>query len=574
MVLLPLFAVGQRRFYMAPDDHTDYYWTADGNTYRQAFLTMTDYYLDKMDATQSNPSDTQMRWNCDGSLWMWEYEKNRTPTQFDRFIGRIRDGHMNVPLNALVLVNGGAPAEAVLRGMYYPGLIERRYNVRFPIAIAMEDQTLPFGLASLWAGSGARYSWKGVCNCATHVPQLENRDREIYYCGGRDGSRVLLKWNSQFINSQSFGGYAEAYDPLASIVFAETNGGFQTKYPFPVIGAFGRGWDGLQYTSDEFVTVAQQNSNANRRIIVSNQQDFFQDFETNYGAGLQTFAASYGNEWDALIASMAEVSSTVKRSTEKLRTAEAMATLVSLNDPSFMTSRIADRDKAMLDMGLYFEHDWTADGPVSRTTRANWSRQVAQEISSYTDRLYDDARAALAGQISRSGLNTRFYVFNPLSWTRTDYADLDIRLNRRIRVIDLVSGAEVPSQVVQSGNRKILRILAQNIPAVGYKVFEIREGGTDIDPNGPTVTGNTIENSFYRLTLEADGSISSLIDKTRGNRETVRSIDGKVLNDLGGNRTGTVIVESTGPVSTTLRADSSSPIHIRPALRYLPIRIG
>ena len=44
---------------------------------------------------------------------------------------------------------------------------------------------------------------------------------------------------------------------------------------------------------------------------------------------------------------MAEVSANVKRSTEKLRGAEAMATLVSLNDPSFMTSRIADRDKAL-----------------------------------------------------------------------------------------------------------------------------------------------------------------------------------------------------------------------------------
>src|SRR5436190_1529017 len=62
-IFLSMNASAQRRFYMAPDDHTDYYWTADGNTYRQAFLTMIDYYLDKMDATQGNPSDTQMRWN-------------------------------------------------------------------------------------------------------------------------------------------------------------------------------------------------------------------------------------------------------------------------------------------------------------------------------------------------------------------------------------------------------------------------------------------------------------------------------------------------------------------------------
>ncbi|HNQ15538.1 MAG TPA: hypothetical protein PKM58_08245, partial [Pyrinomonadaceae bacterium] len=175
---LMLFAVGfmsadaQRRIYIAPDDHTDYFWIADDVTYRQSFLTMIDYYLNKMDETASNQSDHQMRWECDGSLWMWEYERNRTQAQFDRFINRVRDGHMSVPLNALVLVNGGAPAEAVLRGMYYPGIIERRYNVRFPMAIAMENQTHPYGLSSLWAGAGAKYSWKGVCGCASNVTQL------------------------------------------------------------------------------------------------------------------------------------------------------------------------------------------------------------------------------------------------------------------------------------------------------------------------------------------------------------------------------------------------------------------
>ena len=54
--------------------------------------------------------------------------------------------------------------------MYYAGRLERRDVVRFPLATAMENQTLPLGLAPLWAGSGARYSWKGICGCATKFP--------------------------------------------------------------------------------------------------------------------------------------------------------------------------------------------------------------------------------------------------------------------------------------------------------------------------------------------------------------------------------------------------------------------
>ncbi|MDQ2746722.1 MAG: glycoside hydrolase [Acidobacteriota bacterium] len=553
-------AAQPKRFYIAPDDHTDYFWTADDTTYRQAFLTMLDYYLNKMDATQNNASDNQMRWSCDGSLWMWEFEKNRSPAQFDRFINRVRDGHLSVPLNPLVLVNGGAPAEAVLRGMYYPGLIERRYNVRFPMAIAMENQGFPYGLSSLWAGAGAKYSWKGVCGCATNFSQLGNRDREIYYSGGRDGSKVLMKWHSLFGSNQSFGGYAEAFDALGSINFAENSQAFQAKYPFPVIGAFGRGWDGLQYTSDEFVSIAQQNSNANRRVIVSNEEDFFRDFEANYGSGLETNAAAYGNEWDALVASLAEVSARVKRGTEKLRTADALAALVSVNNPNFMTSSIAERDRAMLDMGLYFEHTWTADGAVPRTTRANWSRRVEGEITAYVDKLDSDARAELGGQISRDGAEQRFFVFNPLSWTRSDFADLPFRQNRRVRVFDVTNGAEVPSQIVRIGNRKVLRVAAENVPSIGYKVYEVRGGSSAASPMAATASGNVIENDFYRLTLAGDGAITSLIDKQRGNREIVRTINGRVLNDLGGNRAGRVFVENAGAASVTLRADSSSPL--------------
>ena len=131
---------------------------------------MLDYYLDLADATQNNPREHQSRWNCDGHFWLWVYEKNKPAAEFNRLIGRIRSGHISVPLNALAVCLGGAPTEAVLRGSYYAGQIERRYNLRFPLAYAMENQTLPFGLGSLWAGCGAKYSWRGICACATRMP--------------------------------------------------------------------------------------------------------------------------------------------------------------------------------------------------------------------------------------------------------------------------------------------------------------------------------------------------------------------------------------------------------------------
>ncbi|MGV8712729.1 MAG: hypothetical protein ACWA6R_09290, partial [Nitrosomonas sp.] len=563
-LLIAINAFAGKHIYLAPDDHTDYMWKGDETEYENAFLSMTDYYLNQIDATaKTNPAHHQARWNADGSFWMWVYQKNRTPVQFQRLINRIKSGHFSMPLNALVLSNGGTPAEAVLRGMYYPGQIQRAYDVDFPIAIAMENQTLPYGLSSLWAGSGAKYSWKGVCNCATHVPHLSNRDREIYYIGGRDGSRLLMKWYShQLINDNEdtvIGGYAEGRDSSAAVEFVDNDTMFASRYPFPVIGIFGKGEDDLLTTDNVFVSTAKAMTNSRRKIFVSNQLDFFKDFETHHGADLETFAASYGNEWELYSASMSEVSARVKRAIEKLRSADAMATLVSLRDPSFMASRIEARNKAMLNFGLYYEHNWTADGRVTRNARAEWQRKIEGEITSYVNTLHNHARDQLGGLIAKKSANPRFYVFNSLSWARTDYADIPVANRTEVHVVDISTGEEVPSQYVAMSGTSYLRILAKNIPPVGYKVFEIRNGVGTIFTHAATVNGNIMENDFYRITISSSGAITSLIDKKRNHREFVRVNHGKTINDLG-NQEGILSLEEMGAVTTTLKSVSETPV--------------
>jgi len=50
--------------------------------------------------------------------------------------------------------NSAAPLEATLRSMYFAGSLEKKYGLNLELAMSMEDQVMPLGLASLWAGSG------------------------------------------------------------------------------------------------------------------------------------------------------------------------------------------------------------------------------------------------------------------------------------------------------------------------------------------------------------------------------------------------------------------------------------
>src|SRR5439155_26522003 len=102
-------------------------------------------------------------------------------------------------------------------------------------------------------------------------------------------------------------------------------------------------------------------------------------------------------------ASMGEVTAGVCREIEKLRTGEALATVASLLDPAFMSGREAARDQAFMSVGMYFEHDWTADGATSKTSRAQWQRDQPAHSSAYVDRLTADGLAAVTSRVRTPG---------------------------------------------------------------------------------------------------------------------------------------------------------------------------
>jgi alpha-mannosidase len=556
----------QRKIYLAPDDHTDYMWSADEEGYRKAFLETLDYYIRVNDSTSNDSYPFQSKWNCDGSYWVYTYQKNRSPLQFSKLIEQIKSGKITVPMNSLPELSGVAPLEAILRDMYYAGFLERKYGLDLDLVINMEDQVLPLGLSSLWAGSGAKYSWRGVCDCATKVKGLYSRPHEIYWYQGLDDQKILMKWYSLVGDNKQLGGYAEARDPQKSILLCK-NLINSPKYPYLIAGAFGKGWDDLKTTTSEFVEIAKANSDSEYQIIVSNETDFFRDFEKSYGSVLPSESVSYGSsEWGNSLASLAVVSAGVKRSVEKLRAAEALFTLVALKDKDFGTGLNEIREKAWSGCGLYFDHDWTADGTViSKKQRAAWARKMAGQFSRYVDTLYNMSITRLGEMIKTpEKAGEAFFVFNPSGWTRTDYADYHYEGLPDIKVIESGSANEVPFQFIIKKNIKYLRILATDIPSLGFKSFEIKKGpGKSNFGHAATVTDSIMENAHYRIIFSPQGVIKSLIDKEDGNRECIKSINNLFANDLGtsGEISGLpLMVDNAGSVSVTLTAESDKPV--------------
>lgn len=563
------------RIYIANDDHTDYMWTANVKQYDSSFVRMLDYYISQIEATASNPSDFQARFNCDGSYWLKTYEKYRSPMQFKKLVTMIKSGHISSPLNTLANTYGSQPTEAVIRGMFDAGKLERKLGIRFRIAVAMENQTLPLGLSSLWAGSGAKYSWRGVCGCASKIngSKFRTRKNQLYRYTGLDSSGVIMKWYNLGKNNTYPGGYAESRggikpdDTLAAIrsVIEDLDkmcitGVEKGGYPYKIAGAFGYGWDDLEtFVSPAFIKAAESMTNARRKVRVSNEEDFFKDIEKTY-PDLPKETVSYGNEWDLYPVSMNETTAKVRRATERLRNAEAIASVVSLSNKSFLQSLSKARELAWEGFGLYWEHDWTADGPVSKRERAQWQIKIQKQITDYSDSLLNRSISILGSQIQKSVYH-RFFVFNSLSWVRTDVADFLYNGPYPVKVFDLTTGKDAMSQVIVKSSRKYLRILAESVPSVGYKIFEIREAKTSQRKSAIAVNGQYISNKYYRIKLSPSGAITEIYDSTN-NRQLVKQISSRYVNDLGSRNinSGEISTENVGPVSVTLKAVSLDPL--------------
>ncbi len=570
------YAQPAKRLYIANDDHTDYMWSGNEAQYDSAFVKMLDFQLAKIEATKNELPDFQTRYNCDGSYWINTYQKYRSESQFNQLMNAMKSGHISSQMNSVVSCYGAQPTEAAIRGMYYAGHLERKYSIRFTMATAMENNTVPLGLSSLWAGCGVKYSWKGVGGYGTQLPQesLRHRKHLLYRYAGLDGSSVLMKW---YPLKGNFGGYAECRVTIKSKTPIDTANDIgkvinsldalcdtisaTSIYPYQVAGAFGFGHDDLStFVAEPFTKAAKAATNNYRTVRVSNEEDFFTDVEKTYPA-LPSQSVSYGNEWDLLSASMNETTAEVRRATEKLRIAEALAAIVSLKAPAFADQLVAARNLAWDAFGLYWEHNWTADGPVPNKTRGAWQIKIKDQITDYVDSLYNLAIATLASQLKQSA-NKRFFVFNPLSWLRNDIADIAFGENYPVKVIEVTTGKEVPHQVITKDGQQFIRIAATGIPSVGYKVYEIRRGNSISAKPAAVLDGEYISNLFYKIRFAPSGVITEIVDKKNG-KQWVQETDKKFVNDLGtsdindGNK---IEIENSGPVSVTFKAVSGNPI--------------
>jgi len=520
--------------YLFHHSHTDIGYTELQTRVAQNHVEYLDSVMDYCRQTDAYPDDAKFRWNIEISWALQNFIRTRPEADVRALADLIRAGR--VELSGLYLnQSDGFSHEELLRSVDLAREYARTYG--FDVRAAMNNDVTGFSwaLPQVFTQAGIRYFATGINETRSRAPL---RRPNAFWWESPDGSRIL-HWNGEHY---LFGNYELfLHEPVAKS--APKVGDYLAKieargdYPYDIIafniGAWttdncppGRGLSDLvREWNERYVSP---------RLRLATMSEFFERLEKDYGKSLPVHKLGWPDYWTDGVASTSFETGLNRMTHSDLVSAEKLSALAAKLDlgKAFRFPEVRIREAHELAM-LYDEHTWGAynsiDDPQSELARSQWAAKssFAYEAREASRTLLRRGTEALARLVSADG-EFEFAVFNPLSWPRTDVVRVNLpsgplrEAKGKLRVVDRRLGGGAKFQML--GDDALL-VLAPSVPSMGYAVFavtagEALSGAAAADP-GSEGRGDTIENRFYRVTVDAKtGGISSLYDKELG-RELV-----------------------------------------------------
>ena len=114
-------------------------------------------------------------------------------------------------------------------------------------------------------------------------------------------------------------------------------------------------------------------------------------------------------------------------------------------------------------------------------------------------------------------------LYNALGFAVNDLAEIEVEFAKAPKGIAVYNaeGKKVASQYLAYQDGKAHILVEASVPATGYAVYDVRTSGAGVQTVKQQYA-NTLENSCYKLSFDANGDIVSLLDKRNG-KELVAS---------------------------------------------------
>ena len=167
-------------------------------------------------------------------------------------------------------------------------------------------------------------------------------------------------------------------------------------------------------------------------------------------------------------------------------------------------------------------HDDVTGTSIPRAYEFSWNDELIT-LGRFSDVLTNSV-GALARKMDTQVKGTPIILYNNETFDAKTVADINVDSWKEYVVLNQ-KGKKVASQIVSDSQGKPHLIFEAAVPSTGAVVYSIQPTKTTFRPNKPE-RHHEIENSVYKLTVNAQGDVTSIVDKRNG-KEIVAS--GKAL---------------------------------------------
>ena len=161
-------------------------------------------------------------------------------------------------------------------------------------------------------------------------------------------------------------------------------------------------------------------------------------------------------------------------------------------------------------------HDDLPGTSVQRAYRRSWN-DYAMSLNQFTNE-YEGAVKSIALNLDTSFVKgTAVVVNNPMEYERTGVVTVKIPTKlcgKNMTVLDKEEN-EYPAQVTEVKNGFTTLLMCVTIPAMGYKVFDVRNRKCQVKSK-LSASISKLENEKYFVQINSNGNISSIFDKELG----------------------------------------------------------
>ncbi|HWY21174.1 MAG TPA: glycoside hydrolase family 38 C-terminal domain-containing protein [Candidatus Acidoferrum sp.] len=168
-------------------------------------------------------------------------------------------------------------------------------------------------------------------------------------------------------------------------------------------------------------------------------------------------------------------------------------------------------DAWTLVMGGHF-HDIAAGTATPKSYEFAWNDDVIA-MNQFAGVL-NNATEGVSAALNTEARGIPLVVFNPLNIARADVVEAGVSfpgaMPKAVHVTG-PDGKEIPAQI---SNGKV--IFVAKAPSVGYAVYDLQSGAGATGTAALKVSESSLENQYYRVTLNADGDVASVFDKSLG----------------------------------------------------------